>query len=252
MEKAEGLGKLYSSLSINISAEDKFLKAIEGLIIATVFRYASLGGMYEENISILSDMKQEARLAVIQEFRKRGDQHETNLDTYRGIIKNACLKTVADTKTIRIPAYWLTRLGRKRREKDGAKPINYYRCLSIEGIKEVEGKIQTEAIGQDESTVDSVDTVESFEDGVVLRLVIEDLFMKSGENEKRILTLLGSGFTATEISKILHLKRDLVYYYISKAKKILMEGGVEYKVWEKGSKRGERRGFGTDRVVGTA
>lgn len=206
--------------------EDWFLRNAERFIAYTVHQFAAAGGHYEENIGIIEDMKQESRLAVLERFRRGGSQVATDLSPYRGVIQNACLKVVNNNKSISLPQFCYKN-GEKNKKEESWKGIaRGYKYSSIEMMIE---NNDIEMLGSG-----------MFEDWLALKIIIEDAFEQSSPQDKRILMLLGSGFSVSDIAKLLHMKQDAVRTAINRARRTLERKGLADEL-AKGRAKWKRR-----------
>lgn len=187
----------FSTFTAPHSIEEKeaaFIQKNEKFICAVVWNYAALGGNIEANQHLIEDMIQEAKLAVLNKFRKSGNNYDEKILGYTGVIRNACLKVVSESKTIKVPSYWIKRSGRDKGD------YTAYECQNIDDV---------------------VIPTNSFEDAVVRKMMVDKLMAEMPKNAQTVYILVGNGYTPHQIDKHYGINHRTVRYWLKKGRDFL-------------------------------
>lgn len=182
------------------------MQGMEGFIRNTVFSFAKLRSGYDRNRVLIPDMLQESRLAVLLVYREFGDSLCRKDITYYHAITKACRKVLMDSSNVRLPEAWF-KYAKHKPDRET------YHAQSIEGMLAMD--------------MDIADTSDSLDDMITTRVLIEDVLRLMRPKEQESLTLIGWGFTPTEIEVMTGTSTRSLYYYLQKARKMIEEGKLQ-------------------------
>lgn len=171
--------------------EAAFLQKNEKFICAVVWNYASLGGNIQANQPHIEDMIQEANIAVLSKLRNGGRDYDEKILNYTGVIRNACLKAITESKTIRVPDFWIRRGNRVKGD------YKTFECSDIE-IANV--------------------SIRSFEDTIIRKMMVEKLMTDMPDKARTVYKLIGHGYSPHQIDKYYGIGHKTVRYWLKKGR----------------------------------